>query len=378
MVATTASGAKPSLRKASKPTCVQWRATASTAGSDAMVLSISRRDDETAGRRPGGPNASDTIASERTLASALTMGVKCGPRRSIQFSCSCPPRTTSMSGMAVTNSASCARLRWVSATIASTLPCSFAISSCAAGIASRYLTHGFFVALSVTPIRPIRIVRPLAVTGTIDRCRHAGEGLAVGVGDVGGDDPERRLGEMRAERGLGHVKLVIAEGRPIEVRGVEHLHHLAARQRLAIHERRAEGGRRQVVAAKRRQHGPAAVAQLLEHGGHPRQPARLPALDGQDLVHVVQVDEGDGDGRRRGLCPQRGNAHGGQRRQQQQGTSSHRGLRGYCPTGSSTSKGSPEESPSGIFAMTAFTSSWCSTSSARSSSNSARTSASCT
>ncbi len=136
-VATTASGAKPSRRNAAKPRSVHCRATASTAGSAAIVSSITCSRVATTGRVPGAPNVSDTIASERTFASAFTMGTKRGPRNMSQFSCSCPPSTTSMPGTAVTNSVSCASDRCVSATMASVRPRSFSTSAFAAAMASR-------------------------------------------------------------------------------------------------------------------------------------------------------------------------------------------------------------------------------------------------
>ena len=62
-----------------------------------------------------------TMATVRTFASALTIGVKCGPRSITQFSCSWPPRIRSISGTSSASSRSLARDRCVSATIASHL-----------------------------------------------------------------------------------------------------------------------------------------------------------------------------------------------------------------------------------------------------------------
>ena len=61
---------------------------------------------ETVGRVPAAPNVIETMASDRTLASALMMGTNRGPRNASQFSCSWPPSTTSTSGTAATKSAS--------------------------------------------------------------------------------------------------------------------------------------------------------------------------------------------------------------------------------------------------------------------------------
>ena len=86
------------------------------------------------------------------------------------------------------------------------------------------------------------------------RRRHAGERLAAGVGDVRRHEPELRLREVRAERRLRHVELVVAERRPVDAGGVQHVDHLPPRQRLPVHDRRsraptATGSRRPASSA---------------------------------------------------------------------------------------------------------------------------------
>ena len=56
----------------------------------------------------------------------------------------------------------------------------------------------------------------------------------------------------RAERGLGDVELVVAERRPVEAEQVQHGDHLPPREPLAVDLRGAEGRRRHVIAAQRR------------------------------------------------------------------------------------------------------------------------------
>ena len=90
-------------------------------------------------------------------------------------------------------------------------------------------------------------------TGTTASRHRPGNERAGRVGDVRGDDAELRFGEARAERGLGDVELVVAERRPVEPEQVQDVDHLAAVEPLAVHARRPERRRRQVVAAERRQ-----------------------------------------------------------------------------------------------------------------------------
>ncbi len=133
------------------------------------------------------------------------------------------------------------------------------------------------------------------------RRRHTRERRSARVGDVGGDDSEPRLRDVRAERSLRHVELVVAERRPVDPGGIQDVDHLSPCHRLPVHDGRPERRRRQVVAPQRRQERRLGRLQLLDHRGHPRQPARLPAFDRQDFVDVVEVHHRHRDRCRRGL-----------------------------------------------------------------------------
>ena len=82
-----------------------------------------------------------------------------------------------------------------------------------------------------------------------------------------------------------------------EADGVQHVHHLPAGDRLPVHARGPDGRRRQKVPSQRRQHGRSRQAEAIEHRGDARQASDRAALDGIDLVHVVDVGKDDGRGR---------------------------------------------------------------------------------
>jgi len=105
------------------------------AGMDASMRSSL---DVTTGRAPLRGIRSVTTATVRTLASALTMGVKCGPRSIIQFSCSWPPRITSISPTCSASSRSSASVRCVSATTTSHFPFSAATAARAESMAGAF------------------------------------------------------------------------------------------------------------------------------------------------------------------------------------------------------------------------------------------------
>jgi hypothetical protein len=156
-----------------------------------------------------------------------------------------------------------------------------------------------------------------------DRVRaHAGERAPGRVGDVGGEHREAGLGEVGAEGRLAHVELVVAEHGDVEAEGVEGGHHLPPGEAAAAHARGAERGRRQVVAAERGEERRRGVAERAAERGHARQAAAPPALDGGDLVDVVEVQDAQGDGvgaAGRGVGRAREGARGARGRCQQGG-----------------------------------------------------------
>jgi hypothetical protein len=91
---------------------------------------------------------------------------------------------------------------------------------------------------------------------------------------------------------------VIAEGGPVDAERVQHPDHLPAGQPLAVHARGAERRRRHVVAAERGDERRVLRLERRAQARDPRQAAGVPGFDRGDFVDVVEVQDGDGGGRR--------------------------------------------------------------------------------
>ena len=135
---------------------------------------------------------------------------------------------------------------------------------------------------------------------------HAGHGLrerlALRVGDVADNHLEACLGESGAEGGLGDVELVVAEGRVLQPRGVEHVDHLPPGEGAAVDARRAQGRGRQEVAAQRGEQRCRRLAQFSERRGDAGEASGAAAIERPDFVDVVDVREGDGGAGSRRHC----------------------------------------------------------------------------
>ena len=122
--------------------------------------------------------------------------------------------------------------------------------------------------------------------------------LAVHIGYIAGHDAKTALGEACTKRLLGDVELVIAEYRPIETHVIQDVHHLPARQRLTVDDRRPDCRRREIVAAQCHQHGRLRLLEAPQHCRRAAQTAVTAAFNSIYFVDIVDVENGN---RRAGL-----------------------------------------------------------------------------
>ena len=293
ILATTSSGLNPSLRNASNARSVHFRTSAAARGPSGIESSIRCSRAVTTGRAPLRGNCSVTMATDRTLASALTTGVNRGPRSMSQFSWSCPPRITSISGICSASWRSSSRSRCVSATMASLWPFNAATAARAASMTGAYLTHGCLFESIVSPSRPSRMVPDGVFTGTTAVGTVPGNGAPEAsvtlLATILNFDSASRA--RNAASGMSNSWLPsVAQSSP-SVLSTATICRPASRSPLtrAVPMRR----RRHVIAAQRRDQVRHARLQARAEVRHPRQAAGLSRFDRADLVDVVEVEDGD-------------------------------------------------------------------------------------
>ena len=149
----------------------------------------------------------------------------------------------------------------------------------------------------VSPSRPMRTMPDRRLHRHDGVRDDAGKRRAGRIGDVRRDNSELGFREARAEGGLGNVELVVPERRPVEPEQVQDGHHLTAVEPFAVHARRPERRRRQVVAAEGRDQPGFAGLEPRAKRRHARKAPGLASVHGRDLVHVVEMKDRDRRGR---------------------------------------------------------------------------------